>query len=84
MPEPAYPVGQAIFIRTDIPDYAEESVPFTNLEELVQVCSQPRPNLILEKVIIYALQQDEPCAVTLGFISASRGQRSQNWSVNEK
>ena len=82
MDTPAYPVGQAIFIRTDTADYAEEAIPFKNLEELVQLCSQPRPNLILEKVIVYALHGGEPCAVTLAFVSASKGQRPQNLPVD--
>ena len=80
----AYPVGQAIFIRTDTPDYAEEVVPFKNLEELVQVCSRPRPDLVLEKLIIYAMHSGEPRAVTLAFVSASKGQRPQNLPVEEK
>ena len=84
METPAYPVGQAIFIRTDTPDYAEEAVPFKNLEELVQVCSRPRPNLVLEKVIIFALEGSEPSAVTLAFVSATKGQRPQNFPVDEK
>ena len=72
---PAYPIGQAVFIRTDTPDYAEETIPFKDLEELVRVCSQIHQNLVLEKILIYSMQEGEPCAVTLGFISASQGQR---------
>jgi len=71
----AYAIGQAVFIRTDTPDYAEESVPFRNLAEMVQICSTPRPDMTLEKVIIYSMVNTEPCALTLGFIAASRGQR---------
>lgn len=72
---PKYAIGQAVFIRTDTPDYAEETVPFKTLEELVRVCSQGRANLMLEKVIVYSMVNEEPCALTLGFISASQGQR---------
>jgi hypothetical protein len=72
---PKYGIGQAVFIRTDTPDYSETTIPFASLEELVAVCSEGRPNLTLERVIIYAMSKDEPVALTLGFISASMGQR---------
>ena len=84
MQKPAYPVGQAVFIRTDTPDYAEEAVSFNSLQELVQLCSKPRPNLVLEKILICAMQEGEPCAVTLAFVSASRGQRPQNLPITEQ
>ena len=71
----AYAIGQAVFIRTETPDYEEAIVPFRTLEEMVKICSEPRPNLILEKVVIYAMTGAEPCALTLGFISATKGQR---------
>ena len=74
----AYAVGQAVFLRTDTPDYAEEIVPFRSLEEMVQICSRSRPNLILEKVIVYAMPDGEPCALTLGFVAATKGQRPGN------
>jgi hypothetical protein len=75
MQSPAYALGQAVFIRTNTPDYAEESVPFKTLEEMVQICSHSRPNLVLEKVIVYAMSDGEPCALTLGFVAATKGQR---------
>ena len=62
-------------MRTDTPDFAEETIPFKTLEELVGICSTPRPNLTLEKIIVYAMTDGEPNALTLGFISASKGQR---------
>ena len=71
----AYAIGQAVFIRTDTPDYAEETVLFKSLEEMVQVCCTPRPNLTLEKIIVYSLAGGEPTALTLGFVSASKGHR---------
>jgi hypothetical protein len=71
----SYSIGQAVFIRTDVPDYAEETVPFRSLQELVEVCSQPRPNLILEKIVVYSLSNGEPVALTLGFVSSSKGSR---------
>ena len=67
-----------MFIRTDTPDYAEQVLPFRNLEEMVDICSQSRPNLVLEKVIVYAMPGGEPCALTLGFIAATKGQRPGN------
>lgn len=75
MESPAYAIGQAVFIRTDTPDYCEEVIPFKNLEEMVKVCSESRPNLILEKLVVYAMPDGEPCALTLGFIAATKGQR---------
>ena len=71
----AYAIGQAVFIRTDTVDYAEEVVPFRNLEEMVAVCAVSKPNLVLERVIVYSMAESEPCALTLGFIAASKGQR---------
>ena len=71
----AYAIGQAVFIRTDTVDYAEESIPFRNLAEMVALCSEPRENLTLEKVIVYSMVNHEPCALTLGFIASSKGQR---------
>ncbi len=78
MQESAYAIGQAVFIRTDTPDYAEEAIPFKNLEELVRLCSDPQPNLTLEKVVVYSLVEGSPAAVTLGFVSATKGQRPNN------
>lgn len=74
----AYALGQAVFIRTDVADYAEESIPFRTLEEMVRICSQRHENLVLEKVIVYAMTEGEPCALTLGFVAATKGQRPGN------
>jgi hypothetical protein len=70
-------IGQAIFIRTDTADYAEHPVAFSTLEEMVRICSKSRPNLILEKVTVYSQADGEPCALTLGFVAATKGQRPQ-------
>lgn len=70
-----YAVGQAVFIRTDTPDYAEESIAFRSLDEMVQICSTIHPNLTLEKVIIYGMVGNEASALTLGFVSATKGSR---------
>ena len=78
---PAYAVGQAVFIRTDTPDFAEESLAFKSLEEMVRICSQCRPNLVLEKVIIFAMPEGEPVALTLGFVASTKGQRPGNLTV---
>ena len=77
-------LAAAIFIRTDTVDYAEESIPFRSLEEMVRVCSDPHPNLTLEKVIVYSMVNREPCALTLGFIAASKGQRPTNLEFAEQ
>jgi hypothetical protein len=84
MSGPAYAVGQAIFIRTDTMDYAEESIPFKNLEELVRICSEAHENLTLDKIVVYSLVNGEPNAVTLGFISASKGNRPKNLDYLEQ
>lgn len=78
MQSPSYTVGQVIFIRSDTPDYAEESVPFKTLEEMAALCSRPVPDRILEKIVVYSMIDNEPVALTFGFVAASRGQRPQN------
>jgi len=75
MPNSAYAIGQAVFIRTDTPDYAEETIPFKTLEELVKICSAPHVNLTLDKIMIYSMVETEPIAVMLNFMSSSKGQR---------
>ena len=71
----AYAIGQAVFIRTDTVDYAEEVIPFRSLEEMVAICAASKANLVLERVIVYSMAEGEPCALTLGFIAATKGQR---------
>lgn len=71
----SYAIGQAVFIRTDVPDYVEETVPFKSLEEMVKVCIEPRENMTLEKIVVFSMVKNEAMALTLGFISASRGQK---------
>ena len=71
----AYAIGQAVFIRTDTADYAEVIIPFTSLEEMVDVCTKSRTSMTLEKVIVYSMGTNEPVALTLGFIAASKGVR---------
>ena len=72
---PAHAIGQAIFIRTGIPDYVEVTLPFQTLEEMVRLCSEPQDGLTLERVVVFAMQDGQPSALTLGFISASKGMR---------
>jgi hypothetical protein len=74
MQSASYAIGQAVFIRTDTPDYAEETVPFKNLEELVRICAVPKENLTLDKIMIYSMIEGEPHALMLGFLSSSKGQ----------
>ena len=71
--EQSYALGQAIFIRTDTPDYAEETVPFKSLEELTRLCIEPRANGTLDRVLIYSMVDGSPCAVTLNFMAAAKG-----------
>jgi len=75
MQNASYAIGQAVFIRTDTPDYAEETIPFKTLDELVRICSTPRDHLTLDKVMIYSMIEGEPTALMLGFMSTSRGQQ---------
>ena len=78
LPTSDYAIGQAVFIRTDVPDYSETAIPFKTLGELVKLCSEPRADMVLDKVVIYAMPGGEPRAVTLGFVSASKGSRPNN------
>ena len=71
----AYAIGQAVFIRTDTPDFAEETLPFKNLDELVRICATPHENLTLDKVMIYSMVESEPHALMLSFLSSSKGQQ---------
>ncbi len=71
----SYAIGQAVFIRTDVPDYVEETIPFKSLEEMVKVCVEPREHMTLEKIVVFSMVNHEATALTLGFISASRGQK---------
>ena len=84
MQNSSYAIGQAVFIRTDTPDYAEETVPFKTLEELVAICATPRENLTLDKVMVYSLVQGEPHALMLGFLFSSRGQHPGMLSVEKE
>jgi len=70
-----YAIGQAVFVRTDVPDYAEVTVPFQGLGELVRLCSEARPGMLLDKVVIYATLDQEPRSISLSFLSASKGIR---------
>jgi hypothetical protein len=84
MPSSAYAIGQAVFIRTDTPDYAEETIPFKTLEELVKICSASHENLTLDKIMIYSMVESEPTAVMLNFMSSSKGQRPNLPSFDQK
>ena len=73
-----YAIGQAVYIRTDSPDYEEETFPFKSLGELVRICTEPKDDLVLEKVIVYAMPEGEPHAVTFNFVAATRGEKPGN------
>ena len=70
-------IGEAVFIRTDVPNYVEERLPFCSLQEMIEVCTTPQPNLTLEKVIVYSLVGEAPKSLTLSYISASKGRRGR-------
>ncbi len=71
----SYAIGQAVFIRTDVPDYVEETVPFKSLDEMVKVCTVPRENMTLEKIVVFSMVNNDAVALTLGFVSASIGHK---------
>lgn len=73
MSAPSYTIGQAVFVRTVGPDYAEETVPFKTLDDLIAICTTPRPGCLLETIILQGLDGELPLAVTLTFLAASRG-----------
>jgi hypothetical protein len=70
----SYAIGQAVFIRTDTPDFAEETIPFKTLDDLVRICATPREHMTLDKVVMYSLVEGEPHSLMLSFLSASKGQ----------
>lgn len=72
MKSPEHAIGQAIFVRTDVPDFSEVTVPFQTLGELVAVCSEGRAGMLLDQVIIYATVGDDPRSVALRFMSAGK------------
>lgn len=73
-----YAIGQAVFIRSDTPDYEEETIPFKTLSDLVKLCSEPREDMVLDKIVIYAMPNGDAHAVTLGFVSATKGAKPGN------
>jgi len=51
---------------------------------MVKLCSEPLAGLTLERVIIYSMREGQPCALTLGFISASKSVRPNSLNFNFK
>ena len=62
-------IGQAVYVRTDSPDYIEVVRPFQTLQDLFDICTQAPSCLSLEKILVFANRNGRPCAVTLGEIS---------------
>ncbi len=81
---PAHAIGQAVFLRTGVPDYVEVALPFQTLEEMVKLCSEPQAGLTLERVVIFSMRVGQPCSLTLGFISASKGIRPGTFHPESK
>lgn len=79
----SYAIGQAVFIRTDTPDFVEETVPFKTLEEMVRICSTSHDHMTLDKVMVYSMINNEPQAIMLGFLSASKARPPQEKSVSD-
>ena len=68
-------IGEAVYIRTDVPNYVEEKKPFRSLEEMIDICTSQFDNLTLEKIFIFATKNGSPVTLTLGFIASSRGRQ---------
>ena len=68
-------IGQAVFLRTGTTDTGELAVPFRTLQELIDLGARPQPGYTLERVVVFSVQRGESQAITLGFISASKGVR---------
>ncbi|HVY71659.1 MAG TPA: hypothetical protein VHH73_17135 [Verrucomicrobiae bacterium] len=68
-------IGQAVFLRTDTPDYAEVVIPFSSLQEMVEIGTRPQPGMILERLVLTGVVDGAEHALTLGFVSATKGQR---------
>lgn len=66
-------MGEAVFLRTDVPDYAEERVPFGSINELVEICCRSFANLSLDKVVVFGQIDQQPCSVTFGFLASMIG-----------
>jgi len=71
----SYTIGQAVFIRTDTPDFAEETIPFKTLDELVRICAVPHEHMTVDKVVMYSMVEGEPHSLMLSFLSASKGEQ---------
>jgi hypothetical protein len=67
------PMGEAVYVRTDSPDYIEVVRPFKTLQDLFEICTRPPANLALDKVMVFSSMSGEHCAVTLGSISTALG-----------
>jgi hypothetical protein len=72
MTEPLKVIGEAVFIRTDTPDFAEEVKHFQTLEEMIRICSHSFPGLALERIMINGRNSEQEYTVALGLISACR------------
>ncbi len=68
-------IGEAIYVRTDVPQYLEEKIPFRTLEELIDICTTAYPDKTLDKIAVVATKGGLPVTLTLGFIAASRGRQ---------
>jgi hypothetical protein len=68
-------IGQAVYVRTDSPDYIEVVRPFQTLQDLFEICIQRPANLSLEKILVFAHRNGQPCAVTLSEISTDAAAR---------
>jgi hypothetical protein len=66
-------VGQAVYVRTDSPDYIEVVRPFRTLQDLFEICVQRPSNLSLEKILVFAWRNGQGCAVTLAEITTAFG-----------
>jgi hypothetical protein len=66
-------IGEAVFIRTDVPQYLEAKKSFRTLDEMIDICTTTYPKETLEKIVVFASKGGQPVTLTLGFIASSRG-----------
>jgi hypothetical protein len=68
-------IGQAVYVRTDSPDYIEVVRPFRTLQDLFDVCVNQPSNLSLERILVFSSRDGEPGSVTLASITTALGIR---------
>ena len=76
MQQSAEPLAQAIFIRTDLPEYGEEVIRARDLQELMDVCSQNHSHCTLDRVLIRSRGEPHGQELVLKFVSVTKAKQS--------